>query len=104
MDDFERADLAAQYAKVNAKIEQLTEVKELLRTRLLEDGVGTREAGNLRVQVSENKRLNAKKFAEKYPAEDFAAFYKTVPDAARAKVLDDPEVYDQVGFVVKVVD
>lgn len=106
MDDFERADLAAQYAKVSAQIDQLTEVKDMIRTRLLAEGPGSRGAGNLKVIVSENRRLDPKAFAEKFAVEDHYHLYKQVPDTDKVKELsreDQDTVYKTVGSVVKVV-
>lgn len=106
MDIETRTRLAASYASVQAKIAELTEVKDGLREQLLEDGIGSFPAGPLKVQVTENRRLDAKTFEASYTAAEYPHLYELKPKPAAIRATLDADAIDQLfpssGPVVKV--
>lgn len=102
------ADLAGAYASINAKIEELQEAKESIRDQIitLAGGFGTKAAGNLKVQIRHNRRLNQGRLIEAYPADEFPDLYKPTPDTTALKRYIAPaaleEFYDEGAPVVVV--
>ena len=88
----EWAELESQVAGPQARIE---EIKKFLRVLDL----GTHELAGYRVSVSPNRRLDPKKFAEKYPVLKHPEFYKTAPDSTKiAKELSGPDLREVSTF------
>jgi hypothetical protein len=98
----QRAALAAEYTKLNARIEALTQAKAVVRDDLIALGAGP--AGNVKVTISQSKRLNAVRFMSAYPVEEHPDYYESKPIAAMAKALNDASVYDLDAPSVRIVE
>lgn len=83
----ERRALAEEYVSLGGAIERLNDRREAIKDELRAEGYGEHGAGELRVIVRHNRRLNAKRFTEAYPSVEFPTFYKPTPDTARIKAL-----------------
>lgn len=78
---------AARIAALQVDIKRAQDEIDSLKTQILDAWpVGSYEAGDLRVQVKlGNQRLDAKRFAEAYPAARNPTFYKIAPDVSAAR-------------------
>ncbi len=90
IDDREHTLLARQAARIAAlqvDIKRVQDEIDSLKTQILDAWpVGSYEAGDLKVQVKlGNQRLDAKRFAEAYPAARNPTLYKIAPDVSAAR-------------------
>lgn len=107
MTDYSLTVDAAALAVLNAKIAELTELRDSIKARITEHvDFGTYEAGYLKVTVRHNRRLNAERFAARYSPDEHPALFKPVPDTAAIKQLlapvDTADLYDEGTPVVVV--
>lgn len=98
---------AAALAKINDSIAELTEVRDSIKARIIEHvNFGTYTAGNLKVTVRHNRRLNAERFTARYSPDEHPALFKPVPDTTAIKQLlapvDTEDLYDEGAPVVVV--
>lgn len=92
----ELKELAAAYASVNAKIEELTEVKESIKQQIIDAAgdFGTYEVGGLKVVVRHNRRLDPARFIAAYPPALHPSWFKATPDTTAIKQHLAPDVLD----------
>lgn len=78
---------AARIADLQEGIKRSQDEIDSLKSQILDAWpVGSYEAGDLKVQIRPgNQRLDAKRFAEAYPAAANPSLYKVTPDAAAAR-------------------
>lgn len=83
------ADLADRRAVLDEQIERLTQEKALVNEKIFEitqAEPGNYGAGDYTVQIKAGaKRLDEKKFAERFPVAQYPNYYKPVPDISAIK-------------------
>lgn len=100
---------AARIASLQVDIKRAQDEIDRLKTQILENWpVGSYEAGDLKVQVKAgSQRLDAKRFAQAYPAASNPKLYKVAPDVSAARralgedALADLMRRDKASVVVK---
>ncbi|KFI50591.1 hypothetical protein [Bifidobacterium callitrichos] len=100
---------AARIASLQVDIKRAQDEIDRLKAQILENWpVGSYEAGDLKVQVKAgSQRLDAKRFAQTYPAANNPKLYKVAPDVSAARralgedALADLMRRDKASVVVK---
>lgn len=100
---------AARIASLQVDIKRAQDEIDRLKAQILENWpVGSYEAGDLKVQVKAgSQRLDAKRFAQAYPATSNPKLYKVAPDVSAARralgedALADLMRRDKASVVVK---
>lgn len=91
----DHAALASEYIDLQARAEQikdrLDEIKSIFATNL---EAATHDLGGVRVTVSPNRRLDAKKAEESYPVTDFPHVWKASIDTKVLKEEIGQNAYD----------
>jgi hypothetical protein len=73
------AQIVTHQAAAAPHLEAIEALKEAIRAEVGHTP-GDHEAGNLKVNIQANNRLNPDKFREAYPPDKFPALYKQVPN------------------------
>lgn len=87
-------DLVHEYIQLDYELKpiqaRMDEIKKVLRDL----PTGAHEIAGARVTIARNARLDAKKFAETFPQDQYPNLWKSAPDSAELKRTQPPAVIE----------
>lgn len=104
-EQYDPAGDVAALASINAKLAELTEVRDSIKERITAHVTfGTYDVGNLKLTIRHNRRLNVARFMARYSPDEHPALFKPAPDSAAIKQYlapaDTADLYDEGAPVV----
>lgn len=89
-------ELVREYIALDHEIQPMKARQEEIKKVLRDLDMGTHDIAGAKVTISRNARLDAKKFADAYPQDQYPSLYKSAPDNTEIKRVLPPAVIERL--------